>query len=199
MCLKLFLASRWTQPGSELWCSEFLSPNPKLTLPQINQTQNGWMQVAIQVGLNPQQLGAAGINAAQYVTQICQYVMLPMEQHFMQTMASINNMKRSQSVAPPGSSAAPTPAPPSVAPSVSAPTPVASAPTPVAAPIPGTSTPIDDPDSRKRKAETDEEDEAKRVKRKLDEVGRIVFLKIHYLTTCAGNRGYQAPNRRERV
>ena len=119
----------------------------------------------------------------------------------MQTMASINSMKRSQSVAPPGSSTA-TPAPPSVAPptpSISAPTPLASGPTPANIPLPGSSTPVDESDSRKRKAETDEEEEAKRVKRKLDEVCQNVSLELHYLISCKGNRGYQASNRRGRV
>lgn len=134
--------------------------------------------------------------------QICQHVMLPMEQHFMQTMASINSMKRSQSVAPPGSSTAQTPAPPSVAPptpSISAPTPLASASTPANIPLPGSSTPVDESDSRKRKAEGDEEEEAKRVKRKLDEVCRNVFLELYDLTSCKGNRRYQASIRRGRI
>jgi hypothetical protein len=146
------------------------------------------MQVVIQVGLNLQQL--------QYVMQICQHVMLPMEQHFLQ---SINSMKRNQSVGPPGSS---TPAPPSVAPptpSISAPTPLASASTPAHVSLPGSSTPVDDSDSRKRKAETDEEEEAKRVKRKLDEVCENVFLQWHSLTSFIGNCRYQASIRRWRV
>ena len=102
-----------------------------------------------------------------------------MEQHFMQTMASINAMKRNQPVAPPGSSTAPTPRPPSVAPptpSIRAPTPITSASTPVNVPLHGSSTPVDESDSRKRKAEMDEEEEAKRVKRKLDEVCENLLL-----------------------
>jgi len=96
----------------------------------------------------------------------------------MQTMASINSMKRNQSVAPPGSSTTSTPAPPSVVPptpSISAPTPLARVPTPASMPLPGSSTPVDESDSRKRKAGTEEEEEAKRVKRKLDEVCENVF------------------------
>ena len=126
--------------------------------------------------------------------------MLPMEQHFMQTMASINSMKRNQSVAPPGPSTTPTPAPVAPpTPSIRAPTPLASASTPANIPLPGSSTPVDESDSRKRKAETDEEEEAKRVKRKLDEVCQHVFLELHYLTSCKGNCGYQASIRRGRV
>jgi len=77
------------------------------------------------------------------------------EEPFIQTMDSINSLKRGQSVTLLGPRPRRPPTWPPETPSISGPTPVASAPTPANAPLPEFSTPIDESDSREGRAEAD--------------------------------------------